>query len=86
MAPPNDKAFWITSASAVLLMAVWFAVEQRRFQGPPIGEMIAQRQAAIHDTEEAIGETAVDEILPEPANQPSLDLAGLDAPLEDGHP
>ena len=31
-------------------------VEQRRFQGPPIGDMIAKRQAEIAAAERAVGE------------------------------
>jgi hypothetical protein len=33
-------------------------VENRRFQGPPVGDAIAKRQAAIAAAERAIGEKA----------------------------
>jgi hypothetical protein len=42
-----------------LAIILWFAVESRRFQGPPIGEAaIAKRQAAIAAAEKAVGEAA----------------------------
>lgn len=56
--PPNDKVFGITVAFIVLAAVLWFAVEKRRFQGPPIGDQIAKRQAAIAAAEVAIGEAA----------------------------
>jgi amino acid transporter len=55
--PPNDKALWITIGFLVLTAVVWFGFERRRFQGPPIGEEIAKRQAAIRAAESAVGET-----------------------------
>lgn len=36
---------------------LWFGYEQRRFQGPPQGVMIQQRQAKIEEAEKAIGES-----------------------------
>ncbi len=54
---PNDKALWITVIFAAVTLAVWFLLEQRRFQGPPMGEMIAKRQAEIKAAEVAVGET-----------------------------
>ena len=33
-----------------------FGFEQRRFKGPPMGEIIAARQAAIAEAEKAVGE------------------------------
>ena len=54
--PPNDWALWITVGFLVLTAIVWIVFEQRRFQGPPIGEMIAKRQAAIVAAEKALGE------------------------------
>lgn len=54
--PPNDWALWITVGFVVLTAIVWIVFEQRRFQGPPIGEMIAKRQAAIVAAEKAVGE------------------------------
>ena len=56
--PPNRGALYITVGFLVLAAVVWFAFEQRRFKGPPIGEEIARRQAAIRAAETAVGETA----------------------------
>jgi len=52
--PPNDKALTITVGFLVLTAIVWFAFENRRFQGPPIGDMIAKRQAEIAKAEAAL--------------------------------
>jgi hypothetical protein len=38
------------------MIVVWVLFENRRFQGPPIGDMIAKRQAAIKEAEAAVGE------------------------------
>jgi amino acid transporter len=54
--PPNDWALWITVGFLVLTGIIWLAYEQRRFKGPPIGDMIAARQAAIVAAEKAVGE------------------------------
>ena len=37
-----------------ILLIVWFAYEGKRFQGPPIGEQIAKRQAEIAAKERAL--------------------------------
>jgi amino acid transporter len=57
MAPPNEKAVWLVAGLALVLTAVWFGWERRRFQGPPQGVMLPERQAAIAAAEVAIGET-----------------------------
>lgn len=49
---------WITVGFLVITAAVWFGLERDRFKGPPIGEMIRQRQAEIAAAEQAVGETA----------------------------
>ena len=54
--PPNDKVLGITLGFIVLAIVIWFAVENRRFQGPPIGEMIEKRKAEIAAAEKAVGE------------------------------
>jgi amino acid transporter len=54
--PPNNYALPITIGFIVLAFVVWFALERRRFQGPPMGDVIAAREAAIHAAEEAVGE------------------------------
>jgi amino acid transporter len=55
--PPNDWALEITVGFVVLMVIIWYAVENRRFQGPPIGDMIAKRKAEIARAEAAVGET-----------------------------
>jgi amino acid transporter len=55
--PPNDWALIITIGFLVLAAIVWLLFEQRRFKGPPIGDMIAKRQAEIKAAEAAVGET-----------------------------
>ncbi len=54
--PPNDKVLWIVLGFVVLALALWFAVENRRFQGPPVGDEIKKRAAAIAAAEAAVGE------------------------------
>ncbi|OQM76103.1 amino acid permease [Manganibacter manganicus] len=55
--PPNDWALYITVGFFILTAIVWFAFERNRFQGPPIGEIVAARQAAIKAAEQAVGES-----------------------------
>jgi amino acid transporter len=55
--PPNDKALGVSLATLALTAVVWLGWERRRFQGPPQGIMIQQRQAEIRAREIAIGET-----------------------------
>ena len=47
----------IVLCSAMIITGiVWFAFENRRFQGPQIGDVIAKRQAEIAAAERAVGE------------------------------
>ena len=55
--PPNDWALYITVGFFILTAIVWFGFENRRFQGPPLGDIIAKRQAVIAAAEKAVGET-----------------------------
>lgn len=55
--PPNDKVLWIVIGFVVLALLVWVLAENRRFEGPPTGDLIAKRQAAIKAAEAAVGET-----------------------------
>ncbi len=57
VAPPNERVLYVVLGFIVLALILWFAVENRRFEGPPTGERIAQRQAAIRAAEAAVGET-----------------------------
>src|SRR5262245_46247269 len=54
--PPNDWALYITVGFFILTAVIWFVFEKRRFQGPPIGDIIAKRQAVIAAAERAVGE------------------------------
>ncbi len=55
--PPNQWALYITVGFLILTAIVWFGLENRRFQGPPIGEEVAKRAAEIAAAERAVGET-----------------------------
>ena len=56
--PPFDILINYAIGLIVLLAVIWFGFERKRFQGPPIGEMIARRQAEIRAAERAVGEAA----------------------------
>jgi amino acid transporter len=56
--PPNDKALGVTVGFLVLTAIVWFAFENRRFRGPPIGASIAARHAAIAKAEAALNKSS----------------------------
>ncbi|MFZ2469104.1 amino acid permease [Parvibaculum sedimenti] len=55
--PPNDWALNITVGFLILTAIVWVIFENRRFQGPPTGELAAERLANIKAAEAAVGET-----------------------------
>jgi amino acid transporter len=54
--PPNDLARRFTLLALALTAVVWVAHERRRFVGPPVGEAIARRQAAIRAAEARVGD------------------------------
>ena len=54
--PPNGQVLWITLAFLVLAAIIWFAFENRRFQGPPVGDIIKKKQAEIAAVEARFGE------------------------------
>ncbi len=57
VAAPNERVLYVVAGFIVLAFVVWFAFENRRFQGPPIGEAaIAKRKAAIAAAERAVGQ------------------------------
>ena len=58
VAPPNERVLYVVLGFIVLALVLWFAVENRRFQGPPVGEQIKKRAAAIAAAEAAVGERA----------------------------
>lgn len=48
---------WYYSAAFLIFLAVlWFGIENRRFKGPPIGDEVKKRAAAIAAAEKAVGE------------------------------
>jgi amino acid transporter len=57
--PPNDKALIIMGVVAVITLIVWFALESRRFQGPPKGIMSQDQMAAIAAAEKSVGQASV---------------------------
>jgi amino acid transporter len=54
--PPNDTVLWIVIGFIALAILLWVLVENRRFEGPPTGDRIAARRAAIAAAEAAVGE------------------------------
>lgn len=48
--------WYYTAAFVAFLVILWFGVENRRFQGPPIGDQVAKRAGAIKAAEAAVGE------------------------------
>lgn len=54
--PPNQWALYITVGFLILAAIVWFALENRRFEGPPVGERILVRQTQIAIIEARFGE------------------------------
>jgi amino acid transporter len=58
VAPPNDRVLWIVLGFLALAIVVWVLFEGRRFQGPPIGDEVKRRAAAIAAAEKAVGQQA----------------------------
>ena len=56
VAPPNERVLYVVAGFIVLALILWVTVESRRFEGPPTGERIAARKAAIAAAEAAVGE------------------------------
>ena len=56
VAPPNERVLWVVLGFIALARVLWLAVENRRFEGPPVGDAIAKRAAAIKAAERAVGE------------------------------
>lgn len=53
--PPYQDLVTYTIVLLVVMAIVWFGLARTRFPGPPIGDMIAKRQAIIAAEEKAIG-------------------------------
>ncbi len=58
IAPPNERVLYVVAGFIALALTLWFVVEKRRFEGPPTGERIAARKAAIAAAEKAVGQTS----------------------------
>jgi amino acid transporter len=56
VAPPNERVLYVVLGFIALALVVWVLFENRRFEGPPTGEKIAARKAAIAAAEAAVGE------------------------------
>jgi amino acid transporter len=56
VAPPNERVLYVVAGFIALALVLWFAVENRRFEGPPTGDRIAARKAAIAAAEAAVGQ------------------------------
>ena len=54
--PPNDLVLYIVGGWFIMALIIWFAIENKRFKGPPIGDAISKRQAEIIAAERAVGE------------------------------
>lgn len=54
--PPNDALISYTVALIVIMAVCWLARAKSRFPGPPIGDVIATRQAGILAAERALDE------------------------------
>jgi protein-S-isoprenylcysteine O-methyltransferase Ste14 len=56
VAPPNERVLYVVIGFVALALIFWFAVENRRFRGPPVGDEIKRRQAEIAAREAKFGE------------------------------
>jgi amino acid transporter len=56
IAPPNERVLYVVAGFIALALVLWVLVENRRFEGPPTGDRIAARKAAIAAAERAVGE------------------------------
>ena len=54
--PPNNALITYTLVLLAIMAVLWFGIARTRFPGPPIGDIIARRQAEIAAEEKAVGE------------------------------
>ena len=52
--PPQEKVGYLIVGMVVIMVVIWFAGLKDSFKGPPIGEEIKKRQAAIAAQEKAL--------------------------------
>ena len=52
--PPFNILINYAVGLIILLVVFWFAVENKRFKGPPVGDEIKKRQAEIAAKEKAL--------------------------------
>ncbi|MFN0316909.1 MAG: amino acid permease [Burkholderiales bacterium] len=53
---PYEKVGYLIVAMLIAMGIIWLAFEGRRFKGPPMGDIIAERKAEIAAAEKAVGE------------------------------
>jgi len=58
VAPPNARVLYVVGGFILLALIVWVLFENRRFKGPPVGDEVKNRAAAIAAAERAVGEKA----------------------------
>jgi len=56
VAPPNERVLYVVGGFIAVALVLWVLVENRRFEGPPTGDRIAKRKAAIAAAEAKVGE------------------------------
>lgn len=56
VAPPNERVLYVVLGFIALALVLWVLVENRRFEGPPVGDRIAARKAVIAAAEAAVGQ------------------------------
>jgi amino acid transporter len=56
--PPLDALLTYTGVLLLIMAVLWFGLARKRFPGPPIGDLIAKRQAEIAAAEKALGGAA----------------------------
>jgi amino acid transporter len=54
--PPNDALLKYTGFLLAIMAVLWFTIARTKFPGPPIGDIIARRQAEIAAEEKAVGQ------------------------------
>lgn len=58
VAAPNERVLYVVVGAILLALVVWVLFENRRFKGPPMGDEVKKRAAAIAAAEAAVGQKA----------------------------